>query len=63
MNAEAKFYAEVAVGMISRQVGEKFRTAKLFFWVQQGKSHRYIMNESDCHLNASFMFIAEILVV
>jgi len=31
MNAEAKFYAEVAVGMISRRVGKKFRMAKLFF--------------------------------
>jgi len=63
MNAEAKFYAKEAVGMISRWVGKKLRTAKLFFWVQQGKSRRYIMNESDCHLNASLMFIAEMPVV
>jgi len=49
--------------MISRRVGEKFRTARLFFWARQGKSRRYIINESERHLNASFMFIAEILVV
>jgi len=61
MKTEAKFYAKVAVGMISRQVGKKFRMARLFFWAQQGKSHRYIMNKSECHLNASLMFIAEIL--
>jgi len=63
MNIEAKFYAEAAAGMMSRRVGEKLRTARLFFWARQGKSRRYIMNESERHLEASLMFMAEVPAV